>query len=129
MKYKRENDPRDRRVERDRENDYPWIKEKPRTDLACVASGRANFADALTADFEILWTATLCYLSCYRSYSVQTVFSLCSLLAKLCCYEAFGIGKSAWVVKMKFHCVQCHPSACWGMLLRVFSCTWRFKCD
>lgn len=129
MKYKRENDPRDRRVERDRENDYQWVKEKPRTDLACATSGRANFADALTADFEILWTATLCYLSCYRSYSVQTVFSLCSLLAKLCYCEAFGIGKSAWVVKMKFHRVQCHPSACWEMLLRVFSCTWRFKCD
>lgn len=82
MKYKRENDPRDRRVERDRENDYPWVKEKPRTDLACAASGRADFADTLTADFETLWTATLCYSSCYQSYSMQTVFSLCSLQAK-----------------------------------------------
>lgn len=91
MKYKRENDPRDRRVERDRENDYQWVKEKPRTDLACVASGRANFADTLTADFEILWAATLCCLSCCRSYSVQTAFSPCSLLAKLCCCEALGL--------------------------------------
>lgn len=61
MKYKRNNDPRDRRVERDRERDYQWVKEKPRTDLACVASGRANSADTLIADFQTLWRATLCY--------------------------------------------------------------------
>lgn len=62
MKYKRENDPRDRRVERDRENDYQWVKEKPRTDLACAASGRANFADALTADLSADCRQPLCVI-------------------------------------------------------------------